>query len=212
MASEKQQIPPHYAKGVMHGFLGPASWANIMYFLIDDSSATPAQCQQAVADAMGAFYSDVFGLANLPTVWSTTFCSVTYIDPGGSVRRARLGDADLGTSSAGYQDAQVSYLINWATTDPRRGGKARQYVPGVLDAKMADSAFLLSAWQSTLNTGIGTWFTALAGHSPALQLVEMSFRDAKTWRDTPFAYVVDNGTVNPVVATQRRRVDRLRPS
>jgi len=40
--------------------------------------------------------------------------------------------------------------------------------------------------------------------------VEMSFVDGKADRTTPVTFDITGGQVNQVVATQRRRIDRLR--
>jgi len=38
----------------------------------------------------------------------------------------------------------------------------------------------------------------------------MSFRNGKTWRDTAASWPIYAGVANTVIATQRRRVNRLR--
>jgi hypothetical protein len=43
-----------------------------------------------------------------------------------------------------------------------------------------------------------------------MQLVELSFRNAGADRGAAIDYPIIGGTLNPVVATQRRRVNRLR--
>jgi len=212
VADSKPQIPVGSAKAAAHGFLGPASWVNVFYFDIDAGSSTPGDVIAAVADAVHDFYHDAVGLGGQANEWRTTFTTVTYRDATDSVVRLRVADAQTGTSSADSQDAQVAYLFNWATGDPRRGGKPRTYICGVVDNAMADSAFITSATLAGFNTSILAWLTDLPTRAIPLQLVEMSFRDNNTWRDAAVSYPIIGGTVNPVVATQRRRVDRLRPS
>jgi len=213
----KAQIPHNYVRVAQHGQYGPSNWVNVFYFLM--ASGGPPTVPHVTADAaaqVSSFYNHL-GFGNFPTNWTTTYAKVLYVDSGGSVNRATIADASPGVGSGGGQDAQVCYLINWATTDPRRGGKARQYVPGVLDSLMADPANLNSTIQATMNAGILEWLADIeAGddspNGTMFQPVEMSFVDAKADRATPLGYAISSGTVNPVVATQRRRVDRLRPA
>lgn len=212
MASTKPQIPVGSAKAAAHGYLGPSSWVNVFYFDIDAGSHTPGDVIAAVADAVHDFYHDAIGLGGQPNTWRTTWTTVTYRDAEDSLVRVRVADAQAGTHSGDFQDAQVAYLMNWSTGDPRRGGKPRTYVSGVVDGSMQDSAFLTSAVITGFGTSLTTWLEDLPTRDPALQLVEMSFRDGNTWRDSAVSYPIIGGAVNPVIATQRRRVNRLRPS
>jgi hypothetical protein len=80
---------------------------------------------------------------------------------------------------------------------------------------MADTARIVPADVSSTNTNIAAWLSSLAGMSHGTasnpQLEEVSFRDAKAWRTDAATWPVRGGALNPVVATQERRVDRLRP-
>jgi hypothetical protein len=212
VADVKPPIPVGHCKAAVHGFLGPAEWVNVFYFVVTAGSRTPGQVIGDVVTACHNFYANVLLLAGMPSTWRTTFTTVTYRDSSTSTVRLRIADAQTGTGGTDAQDAQVAYLFNWGTGDPRKGGKPRQYVAGVLNAQMADSAFLNSARQAAVNANIITWLTSLPGMATPMQLVEMSFRNDKTWRDNAATYPIIGGVLNPVVATQRRRVDRLRPS
>jgi hypothetical protein len=78
---------------------------------------------------------------------------------------------------------------------------------------MLDPAFLKSSYLSTINAGIVTWlsgFPYTVGTAHVDGLVEMSFTTAKAPEIPGFPRPVVGGSINPVVATQRRRVDRLR--
>jgi hypothetical protein len=212
VADEKPQIPVGSAKAATHGTYGPATWVNVMYYDIDAGSSTPGEVIAAVAEAQHDFYHDAIGLGYFPTTWHTTWTTVSYRDASDSLVRLRVADAQAGSEAGVFQDAQVAYLVNWGTGDPRRGGKPRQYLTGVWDGALADSAFLTSGAMAAVNASIITWLEDLPTRAIPLQLVEMSFRNDKTWRDAAHTYPIIGGTLNPVVATQRRRVDRLRPS
>ena len=208
----KPEIPVGSCEAVQHGFLGPASWANVFYFDVTPGGATPGAVISEVATAVADLYGTAFGMGSFPTAWSTTWITVTYRDAADSTVRLRVADAQAGAHTSGYQDAQVCYLINWGTGDPRKGGKPRTYVPGVRDDVMADSAFLDATFAGAVNTNLVAWLEGLPDLTIPIQLVEMSFRNSNAWRTDAQSYPIIGAGLNPVVATQRRRVDRLRPS
>lgn len=212
----KAQIPHGYARAVMHGTYGPASWVNVQYFLVTPADGkTSAEVVADIAAYQVDFYNKI-GYAEFPDGWQTTYTSILYIDEDGSLNKARVADVNAGTDSDGSQDAQVAYLINYSVDDGRRGGKARQYVPGVPNSNMADSANLTADSQGTINGGLTTWMAEGAAgfgdNETQLVIVEMSFVNAGVDVDPPVGYPINGLQVNPVVATQRRRVDRLRPT
>ena len=198
----------------MNGTYGPATWANVLYFLLGDvGTHTPGEVIQSVAAAAVQLYSTILASA-FSSHWAINSTTVTYRDAADSIVRLRVADAFAGTNGTGDQEAQVAYLINWATSDPRRGGKPRTYIPGVPDNAVADSARLTTGEVAAINSAIVTWLTAIltpgGSRLVAMQLVEMSFRNGGTWRDSAVTFPILGGVCNPVVATQRRRVDRLR--
>ena len=212
----KQPIPANYARAIVKGLYGPATWANIMFFQI----ITPAEggnglTADDVGEAAIALYTGL-DMGDLSDDWSVTTCKVLYRDPEDTfVKSVTVADAS-GTNSSGDQDAQVAYLINWVSDDARRGGKPRQYIPGVPFDRCTDSVFLDSSVQSNFNTAIASWIASLpAGgwtNGTELAMVEMSFVDAGVDLDPPVGYPITGGHLNAAVATQRRRVDRLRPA
>jgi hypothetical protein len=65
---------------------------------------------------------------------------------------------------------------------------------------------------TAITASLLTWLESGPGLPIPLQLLEMSFRNGDTFRDAAQTYPIIGVSLNPVVATQRRRVDRLRPS
>ena len=211
MAATKPPQEISTCKAVASGSYGPTTWANVFWFLIGTTTHTPGVVIADVATAVHDFYATAIGLGFFNTSWHHQFTTVTYRDAADSLVRLRVADAQAGTEAANEQDAQVAYLINWATSDPRRGGKPRQYLSGVWDGAMQDPAQLTSSAQTTINATLLTWLAGLPSRSTPMQLIEESFRNGNTFRDTATHFPILGGTINPVVATQRRRVDRLRP-
>jgi hypothetical protein len=194
-----------------HGLLGPASWVNVFYFDVTPGSHTPGEVIAAVAETVQDLYDEVFSMSSFPSDWSTTWVTCTYRDTSSSTVRVRVADALAGSGGASLALANACYLINWSTGDPRRGGKPRQYIAGVPDGACTDSVHVAASLLSGWNTNLITWLTAMVSETIPHQLVEMSFRDGNAWRSSALSYPILGGSVNPVIATQRRRVDRQRP-
>src|SRR5213595_992326 len=206
----KPPIPVGYIKSVAEGRYGPATWANVFYFLIGGTIGSLKSACDACAEATRDFYEDgLGGWANFPSAWTLDRCRMVYRDATADFFRQTNVLTAVGTGGSG-QDAQVALLVNWQVGDGRRGGKPRNYIPGVLDSVVADSARLDSTFVSTVSASINTWLTTIAGETPNFALVDMSFRDAKAWRKNAVPFPIHGGNLNEVVATQRRRVDRLR--
>lgn len=209
----KQEIPPGYVKAEAIGTYGPASWANVMYFDATPSDPThPEDVATAVANTLHAFYSGL-PLSRIQTAWLVNTYKVFYRADPTSAYSFTLADAIGGANVGEGQDAQVSYLINWTSGDARKGGKPRQYICGVSNSERADTARLTNACTAAFNTAITTWlasFPHVSGTAHVIDLVEMSFVSNKVDLAPPVARTVRAGHLNPIVASQRRRVDRLR--
>jgi hypothetical protein len=212
----KPPIPVGYAKCEMLGTYGPTTWANILYFQVEGTGTPiPTDAFTVLESAMHDLYANVFAPAMHSPEWTTTTQKIGYRDSSSSMSRITIADAIAGAAtSSDPEAAQVALLINWATGDPRKGGKARTYVPGIEKGQLQDTARLTTSMISNTNTALATWFASLPtrshGTATGLVLVEMSFVNAKADRANAVAFPVIIGSVNPIVATQRRRVDRLR--
>lgn len=181
--------------------------------MLGTPSTTPVDCANAAAIAAANFYSDIFQ-PQVSTGFLVSTTKVVYRDADDSLVRYTVADAIEGGYSGASEAAQVAYLLNWQTGDPRKGGKPRTYVSGVPTGVMLDSARIGGDTLSALNTAVSEWLesnlSVTSGDQTGVELVDMSFRDGGTWRDAATDYAIFSGFVSPVVATQRRRVDRLR--
>jgi hypothetical protein len=214
MAASKPDIPVGTIKAEVMGDYLETTWANVYYFAV--GSSDPAHNEDVallVHDATSALYATHL-LDILSVNWHISNTKITYRDASDSHYKRTYVEDYTGGVSGGSQDAQVAYLINWATNDPRKGGKPRNYIVGVPDSIVAGSAKLLTSAISEASTDLNEWLAALNGMShgtaSALSLLEMSFRNGKTWRDSAATWPVRSAAISPYVATQRRRVDRLR--
>lgn len=210
----KGPIPVGYSKVVAEGRYGPASWANVFYLdTVPSDPGFPGDAALAAAAAIKELYT-LLKAHIFSEHFIVTRERVFYRSDDTSVYNFTIADGTAGIDASGDQDAQVCFLVNWITGDPRRGGKPRQYFCGVTDDMMQDSAILNPALLPVVNGILATWlggFPYSGGATGVAQgLVEMEFRNNKAWLPEGFPRPVLGGTLSPVVATQRRRVDRLR--
>jgi hypothetical protein len=178
-------------------------------------------------DPIGSYADVASFVGDIAALWATfihhaEFASgVTYhtakteaLDALSQLWRVSIPMSATGLGGSASKPGQVAYLVNFVTPDPRRGGKSRWYLPGVDDASLADIANLTTTARTNLNGYLATLISGLKALTPAfgsnVQLVEMSFYDQKAPRVVAHEYEIFTGTFNPVVATQRRRIDRLR--
>lgn len=204
------------AKAEALGTLGPSTWANVFYFAI--GSFDPAHLDDVitmVGDTVFGLYHDGFTAGTFPNDWHIKTTKIAFRDASDSLYRATVADAMAGTGGAEVEAAQVAYLLNYTTNDPRRGGKPRQYISGVSDDLMTDSVTVDPTTVAALNGRLATWLAgaiaASHGTASGCQPIEESFVDGGAYRATAHSWPIRGITVNPVIATQRRRVDRQRP-
>jgi hypothetical protein len=210
-------LPEGYARAAMEGIFDSATWANVMYFDVSTHLADPVtEVITLVASAMHHFYQDAVLFSNLPADWTTSWCKVTYRYSSSEQITFRIADATPGTHTGDPEPVQVCLLVNWLVGDPRRGGKPRTYLAGVVEGALSDDAHVDPAFAGGFNTRAATWLAGLstfsAGGITGLSLVDMSFVDGKAPRAVGHPIPILGVAMNPVAATQRRRINRLRPA
>jgi hypothetical protein len=129
------------------------------------------------------------------------------------VRRAIVADA-AGDGGTDDDPGQVAYLYNWTSGDPRRGGKPRTYLPGVLDSDQTDEARVAGSVVTGRTTQALAYLAsanaASSGDLDGLQMIEYSEVDSLAYRTVAAFYPIEDVALNDVLGTQRRRVGRLR--
>lgn len=208
-------LPEGYARATVGGTYGPTVWENVLHFGVAPvDGATPLQVMQDIAAGAFLLYTSL-DPANFSFQWTTSTVKVLWRDALGSLNRATVADAIPGTDSDAAEAAQVAYLVELTTDDIRKGGKGRIYISGVTQLALADSANLSADTLGSMNSGLLTWLeTCQAGSAGAnatvLNPAVMSWINAGAVEDPGVPYVVNTAHMSPQVATQRRRVDRLR--
>ena len=209
--------PPNDSLRVaFEGQYGETTWAVVHWFQLSSiGAATQAQLDTLV-DSIGA----AFGSNILNEPWFSPRLVLTRLvaryrlqSGAGSMRSIRVADV-VGTSTAIDAPAQVAYLLNWNTIDDRRGGKPRSYIPGVPADRYMNDASINPTTVTALTSGANAYIAAVlaltSGPLHAPQMVEMSFVSGKAYRAAAVTFDIQSGSCNAFVATQRRRVDRLR--
>lgn len=99
--------------------------------------------------------------------------------------------------------AQNSAVISWNTAQRGRSFRGRTYVPG-LRSTFCSGSTLTNAFINDLSTAFGNLKADLA--DAGYTLVIASLCNGKAWRTTGTFAAVTTFSVNPTVATQRRRL------
>jgi len=205
--------PAGYMRVAHEGYQGPSNWAVIHWFLISPATLpTNADMDGLLEGLQDLFQDELIHQMCVASCHYTTTRSTLYLPASQKLRRVYVEDA-VGGLSGDIQAAQVSTLIDWDSLDGRRGGKPRSYIPGVPSSALADDAHLDSGTLSSWNTHVGNYLTGVnalsSGAITSCKFVVMSFVVAGAYRATPISYDISGGHVRPVLATQRRRVDRV---
>lgn len=210
-------LPEGYVRAAAEGFYGSSTWANVFYFdMFAHLADPPLDVIAWVKQAVHNFYHDGITLGNFVAAFSTQVIKITYRYSSTEQLTIRVADVQLGTHSGDGEPVQVCVLINWLVGDPRRGGKPRTYLTGVPEGVLSDDAHIDPGYIAGVNGLLATWLGSLAtlsaGGITGGALVDMSFVDNKLPRAVGHPIPILGVGINPVAATQRRRIDRLRPS
>jgi len=178
----------------------------------DVTGAELAVVLATLRDAFGTHF--ISGPDSSNNLHLTRVKGVRMNDSGtGVVRRTIVADVS-GDGGTDDDPGQVAFLYNWSTGDPRRGGKARSYLPGVLDSSQDDEARVkaseVTSRTSEANVYLAAANAASSGALDGLQMVEYSTVDGLAYRLAAVTYTIEAGALNNILGTQRRRVGRLR--
>jgi len=205
----------NHMRFAVEGEYGPTTWANVFGFTVPGGITTPSYSDVTTLGAAiyGVYRDYLLQAGYMHSGVHTTQWHLKLIDGGSNTFRVSASVSDAGTGSGSAEPGQVAYLIDWITTDPRRGGKARTYLPGVISSALGDVANLTPTAITDLTTRANNFHNhanALTITGQPLHFVEMSCFDGKAPRAACVGYEILAGKSSNAVATQRRRVDRLR--
>jgi hypothetical protein len=200
----------------LHFTDGVAKAVNVLHFQLAETGGITDGNLLSMADFLEkAFINNIWKI-QATIHWTVTGYDVLYahIESQPNVYRTKAADAIAGQSNDTNDYASTAFLINWSTGDPRRGGKPRTYLAGVGQASDADSANISNTYRNNINTGIGNFFTAIAGHAEAnlhlTNFIDYSTVNKGAYRLSGVVFPISGGTCNSVIGNQRRRVARVR--
>lgn len=212
--------PPPLLPGIMRlaitSDFGGGFAVNVLHFQLHETGGLGASDVSNMVLALGQYFANDLWKLKASNQWSVTSYDAVYalIEGQPNVKKVRLADAIAGLSSTAADFADLAFLINWETGDPRRGGKPRTYLSGVRQSDNADFANLQSADVTTLTAGCATFLGHIQGKTEGAlvcdNLVDYSVINGKAYRAAGHPYIISSGSCNAVVGNQRRRVARAR--
>jgi hypothetical protein len=129
------------------------------------------------------------------------------LDPEPAGLNVAVSSSNTTGSEAGATLPQNSaYLVHKRTTTGGKGGRGRLYFPGVFEAAADTVGAVTAAEQAEWNTALGNWRTAIAAVT-AVEGMVLFHDSAGAHADEP-PYLVTSLTLDPIIATQRRRLRR----
>jgi hypothetical protein len=212
--------PPPLLPGVMRLAVkygaGNLYGVNVFHFQLHETGGLGSSDVLNMVTALGGFWINDVWKQSASNGASCTDVQAVYalIEGQPNVKRVRIADGTVGQVTNTMDYAQCSFLINWECGDPRRGGKPRTYFYGVTDSSESSPAAVDSAVVAAINTHLATFIGHVEGHTNGAlvcdHLIEYSTVTGGAYRTAGHALPISSGSCNPIIATQRRRVDRSR--
>jgi hypothetical protein len=212
-------VPPPLLPGVLRLAAnytdGVATATNVLHFLCHETSGLVDSDVVTVVTNLAAAWNALWK-PRAHDSWHVTEFDAVYaeIEAQPLIKRVRLADATAGQQTGSIEFANCCFLINWATGDPRRGGKPRSYLAGCAFEADADSAHVNPTDITDFAALITTWMAAVPASSHGSlavdNFIEYSIVNHKAYRTAGQAFTITGGALNAVIGTQRRRVGRVR--
>lgn len=158
---------------------------------------------------LGLNEDDPTNLLNVGNLWATdimpevnsiwTFIRFEAAIAGGTIVSDPRSDAGGGGGNA--MTPQVSYLFRKNTVHPGRHGHGRMYLMGCDETSVDGSGKVSSGKQTGLQTAMDTFLSDMATLVAPILPVLLHY-------DTTSPYAISSIAIEPIVATQRRRLKR----
>jgi len=193
------------------GLRNGIDWANIFHFAYAGTAPTFAQMATFADAEVHEYGSQFFTLMDTET--SVEGCVCTDLTSDTSAQGTATFH-DAGTRSGGSIGAQVALLVNDHIQRRYRGGKPRHYMPFGVTTDLTND----NTWTGTFQTTCETQYSAFiantltnvwSGGGP-LTYVNLSYYANKALRAVPVTDAILSNSINPMVATIRRRDGRKR--
>ena len=200
------------------GFLG----GNRFYLSYDGSTPDGATLNTLATGIRTAWGTDIAQLVNADWSLEEVDCLDLSSDLGASGYDTT---AVAGSLSGTALPAEVATNVEFNIARRYRGGKPRMYLPGQVTANMANPGSWSSGWETSVNTDVPLFFTAVEALSPGsigtLKHVNISFYQgvyttSPPWRGPGYKYppkyrttaqvdVIGGYAMKLEISTQKRR-------
>jgi hypothetical protein len=203
---------------VTSGVIGTHNWVNKYHINYSGTPPTTPQMNAYVAGANTAWNDGVALSCNV----NVTMTKVEAIDL--SSETGAVGVLDVtspGTNDTAYLAANACALIDYDIAVRYRGGHPRTYLPAGSQEDLASSSTWDPDFVTALTTNFQTFLSgienvtydgfAFGGQCFVQQLVTVASIDYPTvpaWRVPPVTRIITGFSVNPELASQRRRIGR----
>ncbi len=201
-------IPINYA-AVIHSlkYTGDNEAMAITYGVGIDT-ATPPVDAAAAAGELGQFFATRL-LPLLPPAVQLTSTEVkwqTVAPPADPVIGAStLGAAGGGNGGVNLLPQNCAWLIHKRTAFAGRRGRGRLYLPGPAEGEVDNLGQVGIATQNSWNGALSSWRTDISGSASFLGMCILHGPGVSA---VPAPYFVSSLSLDPVIATQRRRLRR----
>jgi len=208
-------IPPGFGH-VIHSVKlasDPEPMAVTFGFGLNNTVDTPAEADAVCNACAVIFHDDV--MPHMSTQYSLIQTEMQYRYVGDTlatpirVSVSALSGAGASTDAPAPQNCAI--LVQKRTGVGGRRGRGRLYLQSPLEASVDANGTLVSSYHSALQTMANTWLSDLAGIADGLggmHLLHSTTLAIPDPVDLPVPYQVTTLVVDPIIATQRRRLRR----
>jgi hypothetical protein len=200
-------VPQDHAS-VIHSLkmVGDPENMAVTYGVLIDTAAPPASAGALAATLATAFKTHVMPvmstdltLVNTEVSWQdTALPAPPVIGSSGITQAGSDGDPLLPQNSA--------YLVHKRTSYGGRGGRGRMFLPGVRENEVDSIGAVTAGTVTTFNTALSNWLTAIFAAAGTDGMVLL--HDSVGAFAAVAPYIVTGLNLDPVIATQRRRLRR----
>lgn len=201
---------PTVVKVTFSGTIGGSSCINILHFQYSGAG----ELTDANADAYAVDFGGLWDSFTSVNTTGTYTHSDTIVEDLSSATAGvgAAGSAVAGGGTSSAVDAALCCLVTHTIARRYRGGHPRTYLPAMSRELMSsdrvwaapDIVLQQSAWDSF----IAGCVSASEGANPMAAFVSVSYFSGGVPRLVPLIDVIAGSTVEPVYATQRRRIGR----
>lgn len=189
---------------------GGNTWVNVFWLSLTATTHVASDLgniENTMATAFGTRF-----LPSMASEFSLSLIKTTWLYAAGQAIEVQQTLSGNGTGGTQNSTDSTCALINWSILDFYRGGHPRTYLAGLPENHISNGRLLDSSYASTLATAAQGFLAdcnALThGGISAAALGTVRFASGNAWLSPPVFRAYQGASVNPILATQRRRLAR----